>query len=236
MFMLCWFYCVPFLKLFYFSTGPLLFLFALFIRRRGIYRRHESLVKISYIFMFLSLVKIFLFDVRSAGRDLLCSGALLLPCSEQGWLALQGISFALLMTGTYLIGREAKRPSLDIYATSPKLGPEQISGWAGLGMTMVVLMIIWQLAPWFCYLVIGHMPDIFVVIPWPPVALATLVVLLIGLWRLEACPAFFPRENGAAGSRSKGAWLPRDTLWLAIFLYAITLALTYVAQDVLKQG
>lgn len=234
MVMLCWFYCVPFLKIFYFSIGPLLFLSALFVRRRGLYRRQAGLIHTAFILMFVALVKIFVLDVRSSGRDLLCSGALFLPCTETGWFALQGISFSLLAIGSYLVWMASKSNVLESYATLPKLAPEKVGGWVNLGMTMVILMIIWQLAPWFCYLVIGRMPEIFVLIPWPPVAFATLAVLLTGLWKLEACPAFFPRQSGAAGSRIKSAWLPRDTLMLAIFLYVITLALSYVAQDILK--
>ena len=236
MFMLCWFYCVPFLKLLYFLSGPFVFLLALFMRRRAVYRRHAGLAKAAFGLMFAAVIKLFVLDIRYAGQDLLCSGFLPLPCSSAGWQALQGIGFALLVSGGYLVWRAQARFSPDDYAALPKLGREKVDGWAGLGMTMVLLMAVWQLAPWFCYLVMGRMPDIFRIVPWPPVALATFGVLLTGFWKLEACPEFFPRENGSGSARSKAAWVPRDTLWLAVFLYAVTLALSYVAGDILKAG
>ena len=33
---LCWFYCIPFAKFLYFASAPILFVFALFMHKRGV--------------------------------------------------------------------------------------------------------------------------------------------------------------------------------------------------------
>lgn len=234
MFMLCWFYCVPFLKLLYFGTGPAMFLFALFMHRRGLYRREAGLARGAFVLMGLALVKVFVIDMRQEGRDLLCSGVLRLPCDDMGWLAVQAMGFAALALGAVWILRGFARLSSGKWPVLPAVSAENARAQGALGMVMVVLMIVWQLAPWVCSLAIGRVPELFAVVPWQPVALVTAVVLLSGFWALEACPDYFPREEGAGERRGRDSWLPRDSLWLAVFLYAFTLAMSYVAHDVLN--
>jgi hypothetical protein len=211
-----------------------LFLFALFMRRRGLYRHEAGLVRGAFVLMGLALVKVFIFDLRAAGRDLLCSGALGLPCDENGWLAVQVLGFAALAIGGYLIAQGFARFSPKKWPALPAVPGASARGQASLGMIMVVLMIVWQLGPWVFSLSIGHVPDIFTVVTWQPVALVTAAVLLAGFWAVEGCPDYFPRTGGAGERRGRDNWLPRDSLWLAVFLYAFTLALSYVAHDVLS--
>ena len=236
MFMLCWFYCVPFLHFLYYAVGPFLFIYALFVRRRGVYRGDDGLEKLACILMGIASVKVFLADMRSLGRDLLCASDLSgMVCNGFGWQALQMTGFLMLTGSLYLTWNHFRRAG-DRRAPLFVTRAAQVRFWANAGMALVIFMAVWQLSPWFFYLVIGRLPFVFTIVPWAPLTTAALIVLLMGFWKLEACPEYFGGGREPGQRRSKNVWTPRDTLWLAIFIYAITLGLSYVAHDIMAVG
>ena len=118
-----------------------------------------------------------------------------------------------------------------------QLRPEDVGlrFWANLSLFFVFAMIVWTLAPWVGSLTVGYVPKIFITLQWQHFAIANLLLLLVGFWKVESCNwQFDPKEKKENRSmQAAQSWTPRDTLWLNVFLYLITLALSYVAHDVL---
>lgn len=243
MLMLCFFYCIPFAKLLYFAFGPILFIFGLFALKRGVRMGRLGLRQTAFVFMFLSAVKIFIFDLRFAKFYLLCEkkiSSALFNCSSKGMKLFEftGLVFLVLSCAVlFQFYRGYMRP------TKPKvLQPSEVNlrFWANLGMASVSAMIIWTLAPWIGFLTVGSVPKIFSVLQWQHFAIANITLLLIGFWKAESCSWEYaapdrknPAKNKARSAYTKGGWSPRDTLWLNVFLYLVTLALSYVAHDIL---
>lgn len=236
MIMLCWFYCIPFAKLLYFSFGPLMVVFGLFALKRGIRNKRSGLRKAAFMMIFFSFIKICLFDLRMLKDVLLCGNERYLPflsCSAKGFMALQVLGVAVLAAVSYALYQyynfyhEEKK--------LPDIKPEDVNlrFWANFTLISVFMMAIWQMAPWVGSLVIGRTPHLFVAVPWQWLAMMNLALLLLSFWKLESCVWDYKVADKKKMDHLNKTWTPKDTIWMTVFLYLLTLALSYVAHDVL---
>jgi len=113
--------------------------------------------------------------------------------------------------------------------------PEQLHlrFWSNTALASIIIMAIWQLAPWVGYLTVGRVPFMFTIIPWSLMSLVSLGLLLNGFWRAEGCNWQFDATLKKKNAYVDRSWTPRDTLWMATFIYLITLALSYAGHDVI---
>lgn len=239
MVMLCWFYCIPFAKLMYFSSAPLLLVFALFMIKRGVRHARRGLQNAGFIMIFLALLKICIFDLRMLNDEFLCASDLEMAkttCNDlwkKGSEA-AGLLLLVLASGVLFLvyGRLAR---IRVPTTQT---PEEVNlpFWANLALYAVVLMTVWQLAPWVGYLTVGSVPKIFAVVSWQVLAIMNVVLLLYAFWVSESCNWEYNVRQKDRSRHLNKSWTQRDTLWMAVFIYLVTLALSYVAHDVLTQG
>ncbi len=235
MIMLCWFYCIPFAKFLYFATAPLFLVFSLFMLKRATRAGRPLLKKIAFSFITLSIFKIFLFDVRALKQDIICSMHEE-SCTQKTMDMIDLLSLGLLIGSLYLT-YHYYGVFMRIKKEKPQT-PEQahLPFWANATMCMVMLMVVWQLAPWVGYLTIGSIPAVFLALPWQFLAMINLVLLMIAFWRSENCVWDYDVTNKKTMGHLNKTWTAKDTLWTAVFIYLITLALSYVAHDVLTKG
>lgn len=238
MLMLCWFYCIPFAKLLYFATGPLLLIFAAFMLRRGIRNARGGLRRAALFMMFLACGKMFLADLHIAKDDLFCGTGMFAfegSCAREVMLAIDAIGLILMVVSSLLIAN-AYRLHLHDREFVP-LTPEEahLPFWSRLSMAGVWVMVLWQLAPWVGALTIGSVPEIFLQLPWQVLALINCGLLLYSFWKAESCVwDTSTATKKRTGSHLNKSWNARDSLWLSVFVYLVTLALSYVAHDVLS--
>jgi hypothetical protein len=157
----------------------------------------------------------------------------MVDCSSAGFkaaeflslLVLVAVSFALLHFYRLYIPERNRKPLL----------PEDVNlrFWANLSLVAVFAMIAWTIAPWMFSLISGTVPKLFSAIQWQHFAIANMALLLVGFWKAESCSWEYNTKDKSNRHYVIGGWTPRDTLWLNSFLYLITLALSYVAHDVL---
>lgn len=236
MLMLCWFYCIPFAKFLYFALSPILLVFSLFVLKRGVRTGRLGLRQWAFMLMFFSVFKLCIFDIRLGGQYLFCDLGVTLPmmgCSAKGVRIAEFFCLVLLLASSLVIFH-FYRLYLPVRKPNPKT-PEEVNLrlWANISMMSVMAMVVWTMAPWVGYLTIGRLPEIFKVVQWQHFAIVNLLLLLFGFWKSESCSW---EKNVKVSARSRHTiktWTPRDTLWLNVFLYLITLALSYVAHDVL---
>jgi len=236
MLMLCWFYCIPFAKLLYFSSAPMLLVFAMFALKRGIRTSRSGLRQTAFVLMFLACVKMCLFDIRMLKKELLCGmhkGVETAACNATGFIAAEVLGLFMLVFSSAILFH-FYRKYLHI-RTSPLLTPEQVHlpRWTKMTLCSILLMVVWQLAPWVGYLTIGRIPGLFISIPWQALAVLNLGLLLIGFWKSESCVWNYDVQKKKQMAYLNATWTPRDTLWMSVFIYLLTLALSYVAHDVL---
>lgn len=244
MLMLCWFYCVPFAKMLYYASGPLLVLFGAFALRRGITRSRPGLRRLAFILFFVASAKMWVFDLRDLDQFVVCghSGlASVFLCSSLGFKIIGIIGILGLCATSFILFNFYART---LHNTRPRLQSPEDAGirrWANVAMTVVLLLIVWSLAPWVGSLTVGAVPTFFTALPWQWLSLVCVVMLLIGFWKAEACDWTAPARRKASqqtigmrnASIATAGWTPRDTLWMAVFLYLAAVALAYVAEDVL---
>ena len=226
MLMMCWFYCIPLLKGIFFASGFLLILFSFFVLKRGIRRSRLILRQMAFFFIFTALLKILTVDVYLLRDKILCAtDGFFDACNVRGFQLLQGGGLVILVLS-----------SLALFALYPRFLQERsrntqsseeahIRLWANSGMLLVILLIVWAVAPWVGYLTVGHVPQLFSDVPWQYLANITVPVLLFGFWKQEDC-----EEEG----RGQHSWIARDTLWMAAILFLIAVAFSYASQDVLS--
>lgn len=236
MFMLCWFYCIPFAKMLYFASAPLLLVLSLFALKRGMRNNRASLRQTSFALMFLSCFKMCLFDIRMLKKDLLCGMYAQVEsaaCNTAGFMAAELLGLMLMVFSSAIIFHYYRK-YLHM-RTMPMKTPEQVHLplWANMTMVSILLMVVWQLAPWVGYLTIGRIPGVFISLPWQGLALLNLLLLLIGFWKAESCVWNYDVQKKKQMAHLNKTWTARDTLWMAVFIYLLTLALSYVAHDVL---
>lgn len=235
MLMICWFYCMPFAHLLFYAAAPIMLVFAAFMLRRGVLRARRGLRLAAFVVMFVAAIKIWIFDLRALHGDALCTAARKAwwLCSRGGFASLSLLGLVALVAscgGIFLLYRRYLRDRPPMLRR-----PEQahMRYWANASMTVVVVMILWTLAPWVASLTVGDTPAFFAVLQWQHFAAAGAVVLLAAFWRAEGCQ-WNQRAQGTRYGRQFATWSPRDTLWTAAFLYLVTLMFSYVAHDVLK--
>lgn len=235
--MICWFYCIDFAKFLYFASAPILFVVSLFVLKRGIRNAREGLRSAALMLMFVSLIKICVFDVRHMGKNLLCTINQELskvgcnPIWEKG-LQFAGLVFLVLASfGLFMAYKRylnIKKPSV--------LTPEDVNlrFWSNLCLAATIGMVIWQCAPWVGSLTVGYTPAVFEAVPWQSIAIVNFTLILFGFWKAESCTWNYDvRKRKERGAHLNQTWTPRDTLWMTVFIYLLTLALSYVAHDIL---
>lgn len=233
---LCFFYCIPFAKFMYFAISPVLIVFCMFMFKRGIYTARPKLRQWALVLIFFALVKIFVFDVRELGRDLLCTVHEQLSevgCSPNGLRGLQLASLLLLVASSLLLF-QLHRTYMNVkQVTALKPDDVHLRLWANMSLLSLIGMVVWQCAPWVASLTIGRTPAIFNAVPWQALAIFNLCLLVYGFWKSESCNWNYEVKNKQRMAHLNQTWTPRDTLWMCVFVYLVTLALAYVAHDIL---
>lgn len=233
---LCWFYCIPFAKFLYFASGPILILFCMFMFKRGIYSARPKLRQWALVMIFLALVKICVFDVRALGNDILCSVNEQLSemgCNSNWKRGLELLSLLVLVGGSLLLFHFHRVYMNVKQVTALKPADVNLRLWANLSLFGVIGMAVWQCAPWVASLTVGYTPKIFNEVPWQSLAILNLCLLLYGFWKSESCSWNYEVKNKKRMDHLNQTWTPRDTLWMSVFVYLVTLALSYVAHDIL---
>lgn len=236
MFMLCFYYCFPLAKFLYFAIAPAFFIFALFMLKRGIRRNSAGLRQSAFAVMFAALIKLCMFDIRMLKKDLLCgrdADLSAMACNRFGFMMTELTGLIFLVGGSFVLFQFYR-----VYMHArrlPPVKPEDINlrSWANGIMTSVIFMTLWLLAPWVAYLTVGHLPAVFSLLPWQALATLNLVLLLVGFWKAESCVWDYDVHQKKQLAYMNKSWTPKDTLWTAVFIYLVTLALGYVAHDIL---
>ena len=233
---LCWFYCIPFAKFLYFAIGPILILFCMFMFKRGIYTARPKLRQWALVMIFFALVKICAFDVRALSRDLLCTVNEQLSemgCNQNWQRGLQLVALLVLVGGSLLLF-QLHRAYMNVKdVTTLKPDDVHLRLWANLCLISIIGMAVWQCAPWVASLTIGMTPKIFTNVPWQALAIFNLCLLIYGFWKSESCNWNYEVKHKKRMAHLNQTWTARDTLWMCVFLYLVTLALAYVAHDIL---
>ena len=99
-----------------------------------------------------------------------------------------------------------------------------------------MLLIFWLAAPWIGYLTVGHVPQLFMKVPWQHLAVLNVAVLLTGFWKLEDCVWVYDPKNKIRNGSQINVWTVKDTLWLSVALLAIALVFSYASNDVLSES
>lgn len=236
--MLCWFYCIDFAWFLYYAFAPVLFIVSLFILKRGIRNARSGLRSAAFALMFASLIKVCLFDVRMLGKEILCTVNEALSevgCNTMGQKMLEFGSLLFLAVASFGLFLAYKK-YMGIKEPSIKT-PEQVNlrFWANVCLAATCGMVIWQCAPWVGSLTVGKTPALFEKISWQLVAIINLGLILFGFWKAESCTWNYDvRKRKERGAHLNQTWTARDTLWMTVFIYLVTLALSYVAHDVLR--
>jgi hypothetical protein len=247
MMMLCYFYCVPLAWFSYYILGPLVFLCGMFAVKRGIRNRRKGLRQNAFIMMFGAAIKMCLFDVhmlRETIRTKACAMSKSFPlfdCSliavtKQETMMLGFIGMVVLVLVSIVLFRY-----FTIYVPDRKLvetTPEQVKlrQWVKFTFWMVIFMACWAIAPWVGALVLGGTPAIFKIITVNQIAIGVAILLLIDFWKMESCVWVVDVEKMKSNKHRhlQESWTPKDTLWMTVFLFLLTMGLSYVSNDILN--
>jgi len=213
--------------------------FACFMLKRGICTARSQLRKWALVLIFAALIKICVFDVRALGDDLLCSVNEQLSevgCNRRMIQALQMLGLVVLVASS-LILYQINRMYMNLKEPS-KLRPSDVylSFWSNLSLLSVSAMVVWQCAPWVGFLTVGYVPHVFSDVPWQWFAIFNLCLLLASFWVAESCNWTYEVKHKKRMAHLNSTWTQRDTLWMCVFIYLVTLALSYVAHDILTSG
>lgn len=232
MLMMCWFYCIPFAKGLFFAAGPLMFLLALFVLKRGVRQSRRGLRQLAFVFFALALAKVCTVDIFLLKTYLLCTFG---NCHDNGFFrAVQATGLGVLVAGCLFIFNLYRSFAND--RRQAVITPEQahLSFWGNLSMSLVLILIFWLAAPWAGYLTVGHVPQFFMEVPWQNLALLNIIVLLIGFWKLEDCIGTYNPKEKVKNSYQTSVWTAKDTLWVSVVLFVIALMFSYASNDVLS--
>lgn len=241
MLMMCWFYCFDFAWFLYYASAPILFLCAMFALKRGLRNQRRGLRKTAFAMMFGAAIKLFLVDPLAFTPAVKTGVCKLMPklaplgCAVDGkgggFIKFAGVMLFLLVAyglyEYYKVCIPDKKPK--------ETTPEQVHlrFWANLTFMSVLLMIVWQMAPWVGYLTVGCIPRVFQMLTWQQLALLNLSLLMVGFWKLESCVWQYKVSEKDRMKYLQNTWTPKDTLWMTVFLYLVTLGMSYVAHDIL---
>jgi hypothetical protein len=232
MIMMCWFYCIPFAKGFFFAAGPLMFLLALFVLKRGVRQSRRGLRQLAFIFITVALAKICTVDIYLLKASITCAFN---NCHDGGlFRMIQAAGLGVLILGCLFLFNLYRSFAND--RRQHAITPDQVhlSFWGNLSISLVLLLIFWLAAPWAGFLTVGHVPQFFMEVPWQNLALANIVVLLIGFWKLEDCIGTYNPKDKVKNSYQTSVWTAKDTLWVSVVLFVIALAFSYASNDVLS--
>jgi len=236
MLMMCWFYCIPFAKGMFFGSSGLMILFSLFMLKRGIRQSRLPLRQGAFLLMFIALLKFFIADVYLLKDYILCGSLFRSACTTAGFNTLMISSVIGLLLSSLILFNFYRGFILE--KKQPHITPAQVrlELWSNLSLTLVVSLIVWLAAPWVGYLTVGHVPALFMQVPWQHLAVLNLIVLLIGFWKLEDCSWIFRPAEKLQKEHITRVWTPRDTLWLSVILFLIAAAFSYISSDVLSMS
>lgn len=216
-----------------------MFVFALFMLKRGICQARPKLRQWALVIMFFCLIKVCAFDVRMLGRELLCSVSDELSevgCNTRWLQGLQVLALVALVAGSLILFQVSRLYGNVKEPTTTKPADVYLSFWSNATLFCVSAMVVWQCAPWVGFLTIGYVPRIFSEVPWQWFAIFNLCLLLASFWVAENCNWNYEVKHKKRMAHLNATWTQRDTLWMCVFIYLATLALSYVAHDVLTSG
>jgi len=248
MLMLCYFYCIPAAKFLYFAFGPILFLCAMFALKRGTRNQRPGLRMAAFIMMFCATIKTFIIDLFISTpvmkvdlKETACSlyNLPLLECGADNMHAVRIIQVAGLIIFALIMVALAHFYTVCMPPRKQRdTKPEEVHlrFFANLAFISILVMIAWQLAPWVGYLTVGCIPKLFTYVKWQELALFDLGALIVGFWKLESCIWQFKVSEKERMKHLQDTWTPKDTLWMSVFLYLLTIGLAYVSHDILLKS
>lgn len=235
MLMMCYWYCVSFAEGMFYASALLLILFSLFVLKRGIRRDSPGLRLTAFMLTYIALLKICILDIYLLRKQILCGIDQLVPfCNAGGVRLLQGSGLLVLILLSFLLFNYYRS---FLYSRKPPEKTPQQAGlpfWSALSVSLVMVMILWLAAPWAGYLTVGHVPVLFMQVPWQHFAVANTIILLIGFWKVEDCRWTYDSAGKTTTQRNIGTWTSRDTLWLSLYLFLAALAFSYASSDALS--
>lgn len=241
MLMMCWFYCFDLAWFLYYAGGPLLMLCAMFALKRGIANQRKGLRQTAFLMMWGVSAKMFLIDpfmFPAAIKKKACSVAaqlepLACKADGKGYPFIQFSGVVLFFVFAYVIYEYYKihMPEKKIKHVTPD--QVHLRFWANLAFVSTMTMVMWQLAPWVGYLTVGCIPGIFILFTWQELALVNLGLLTLGFWKLESCVWQYKVSERERMKYVQATWTPKDTLWMTVFIYIVTLGMSYVAHDIM---
>ena len=234
MLMLCYKYCIPFLHFMLYAMGPMLLLFCAFIFKRSIVQERSGLRRFSLALGMLVLCKIGLFDIVKLAPHMACT---YLPdaaggCQRSVYDAFIYMGYGLSVSAFIAFLWTWQRFGPKFQPKIKEVSDHELRVWANAGMTVTCVFTFLQMIPWISTLLTGEVPRFATLIPWKLLALVCFGLLLIGFWHNEDKHVKIKSYRAAAKRTSEG-WRPRDTLWMALILYIIMLALSFVIDDIL---
>ena len=235
MLMIFWFYGVPFVKGLFFASSLLLLLFSVFALKRGVRQSRKTLRDVAFFLMLTAFLKFFIVDAYMLKEHLLCGTNVSSSfCNATGFKIFQILGLVLLVLFSFGLFSVYRRFIDDKYQI--ELIPEQVNlkFWANISIVLIIILILWLIAPWAGYLTVGYVPKIFIDVPWQHLAFLEMVLLLIGFWKLEDCRWSYDPEKKGKKAHLNRTWTSKDTLWLSFTLFLITLAFSYASNDVLS--
>jgi hypothetical protein len=232
MLMMCWLYCIPFVKGVLFGVAPLVFLFSLYVLKRGIRQARPGLRQFAFILMFAALLKLTILDAYLLRGELACAFG---RCGDAAAMKMaQGAGLALLALGGFFLFNLYRSFAADRRQRQITPKEARLSFWANLSLVLVIALILWLAAPWVGYLTIGRAPAFFTEMQWQYLAVLNVFALLIGFWKLEDCNRPHKLGDKARRSYEVQVWTAKDTLWVSAALFFIAIAFSYASSDALS--
>ncbi|HYD17962.1 MAG TPA: hypothetical protein VEF76_05755 [Patescibacteria group bacterium] len=241
MLMMCWFYCFDLAWFLYFAGGPIFFLCAMFALKRGLANKRKGLRQTAFMMMAAVTAKMFVIDpflfpapIKKRACELAPKLApLACNADGKGYPFIQVSGLIIFVTVGYFIYEYYKIYMPD--RPTKQVTPDQVHlrFWANLTMVSTMMMVMWQLAPWVGYLTVGCIPAVFILFTWQQLAVVNLGLLTLGFWKLESCVWQFKVSERERMKYVTNTWTPKDTLWMTVFIYMVTLGMSYVAHDIM---
>ena len=244
MLLLCAYYCIPAFKFLYFAAGPRILLCARFALKRGTRNQRRGLRLAAFIMMFFGSLKFFIIDVPMIKVDIreYACGLYKMPfldCGLDTSQSLKIIQFASLIAFAIVSVILMHYYKVCMPDSKPKdTTPQQVHlrFYANLAFNSILFLVAWQLAPWVGYLTVGCIPKIFESLKWQEIAIANLVLLVIGFWKLESCVWQYKVSEKERMKHMQSNWTPKDTLWTSVFMYILTMGLGYASHDIMTRS
>jgi len=233
MFMVCWYYCIPFLSFLILAIAPILGGVGVFVMKRGILQYKQNLKERAFLIWVVALAKFIIIDIPFMVQSWLClplgacSGSIqILKYATMGASAAVSAWILIQLYKKYIPHREDYRP------VQKNLAPLKM--WTGLSVGMVSLFVVWVMGPWVTSLTMGHISHIFLMISWHYIAILASFCLLMAFWRLEEFQWYYVSTKSKA-ERKKDVWVPKDTLWTLVFIHGLALLLAFASSSMIAE-